>query len=486
VISGNAYVRHNTIGSINGDDSDYQACEIAGGVTLCEGDDDGDSEGETTLTPVHFSDYQQDTLFSTLSTINPEDIDGTYNTGLTELKSRGVSLAVTHQSVNGTQISLGLSTDHSEIVFNSATEFAILHNDTLADDRSVSPIGLYDADGRVGLNVDSDYYSIFANLAFDVNEQLALELGARYQHADIDMLDLIETGPGSLNGHHNFSRLNPAIGLRFQVNSDITSHLSYSESSRNPSPAELSCADENDPCKLPNGFVSDPPLKQVVVNTWEVGVIHSTPEWQHQLTLFNTKSRDDIIFQQAGNHPARGYFINIEQTRRRGVELSSSGEIGKFGAKFDYSYLDATFESPFVSFSPQNPLGANRDVRVGSRIPGQPKHQVKANLEYQWHKLRLATEFNYVSSSYYRGDEANENKKIASYTLTNLVANLQLNPTLVWSLRIDNVFNRRYFTFGTYGEADEVLGDVYPGIDHPYFVGPAKPRSVTLSLNISF
>ncbi|WP_245619818.1 TonB-dependent receptor [Methylomicrobium agile] len=46
---------------------------------------------------------------------------------------------------------------------------------------------------------------------------------------------------------------------------------SYGESSRVPTPMELSCADPNDPCRLPNAFVSDPPLDQVVAKTWEGG-----------------------------------------------------------------------------------------------------------------------------------------------------------------------------------------------------------------------
>ena len=39
-------------------------------------------------------------------------------------------------------------------------------------------------------------------------------------------------------------------------------HLcSYKESSRNPSVAELACADPDAPCRLPNSFQADPPLR---------------------------------------------------------------------------------------------------------------------------------------------------------------------------------------------------------------------------------
>ena len=48
---------------------------------------------------------------------------------------------------------------------------------------------------------------------------------------------------------------------------------SYKESSRNPSIAELACADPNAPCRLPNSFQADPPLDQVVNRNLELGAI---------------------------------------------------------------------------------------------------------------------------------------------------------------------------------------------------------------------
>ena len=39
-----------------------------------------------------------------------------------------------------------------------------------------------------------------------------------------------------------------------------------------PTAVELTCADPAAPCTLPNIFVADPPLKQVVATTYELGV----------------------------------------------------------------------------------------------------------------------------------------------------------------------------------------------------------------------
>jgi outer membrane receptor protein involved in Fe transport len=302
------------------------------------------------------------------------------------------------------------------------------------------------------------------------------------------MRDQIETGKGSLNGEHVFHRFNPAISVNYQLNQEYTVKLSYSESSRTPSPAELSCADEEDPCKLPNAFVADPPLEQVVAKTTEASFQFDNERFSALATVFSTLSFQDIIFQQAGERSNEGYFVNIDKTQRQGVELAFSTRVGDVDFSGSYNYLKATFESPFVSFSPVNPLGPNRQVNPGDEIPGQPQNQFKFHINWLVNEqVNLGTEFLYASSSYYRGDEANDNKQIPGYAVTNIYLNYQINEQLRVSAKVDNLFDRHFDTFGTYGEADEVLGELYPDTEFDeYFVGPSRPRAFSVSVNYQF
>ena len=48
--------------------------------------------------------------------------------------------------------------------------------------------------------------------------------------------------------------------------------LNYREANRAPSPVELACADPGAPCRLPNAFVADPPLEQVITRAIETGL----------------------------------------------------------------------------------------------------------------------------------------------------------------------------------------------------------------------
>jgi len=480
----NAYYRENKISSINGDDSDYEECVAGAKVSLCEEEDDA-------LERVHFVSYGEEVWLSDLSDLDADDVDGTFNTGLTNNKSYGGALQFVHQSnlgSYGNELIVGLGADKADISFNSDTQFAILHNSDINDDRSVTGIGLFDTESRVFLKVSTQQQYFYFLNALSLSESLTLNLAGRYNHTDVSMRDQIESGEGSLDGEHTFSRFNPAIALNYQLNSQYAFKLSYSESSRTPSPAELSCADEEDPCKLPNAFVSDPPLEQVVAKTMEASLHYESAALSALATLYSTSSYQDIIFQQAGNKSNQGYFINIDKTQRQGIELGLAMQLGDIDFGTSYNYLKATFESPFVAFSPVNPLGANRQVNKGDQIPGQPQHQFKAHASWQINdEIALGTEFLYVSSTYYRGDEANENKKISPYSIANVFFNYQLSAQLKLSAKINNIFDHHYQTFGTYGEADEVLGEIYPDVEFDeYFVGPASPRAISVSVNYLF
>ena len=484
-VQANAYYRQNEINSLNGDDSDYEECDF-GGETLCEEDEDDGS-----LERVEFVGFEEDALFSDIAPhIDPDEVDGTLNDGATDNTSYGFATQLIHVTSFDNfeqEFIFGLGMDKADINFQSNTQFGILNNDSAEDDRSVSPTGFFDAESQVRLDVTTEQQYFYASYSMAFNYGLTLNIAGRYNNSHIIMNDLIDDGEGSLDGNHKFNRFNPAVGLDYKINNEFSAKLSYSESSRVPSPAELSCADEDDPCKLPNGFVADPPLEQVVAKTIEASLQYNTNSVSAIATVFSTKTVDDIIFQQAGSTSSEGYFVNIDKVQRQGVELAYSVAFEDVTVGSSYNYLKATFESPFVSFSPMNPLGADRQVNPGDIIPGQPQHQFKLHADWQINeKLSLGTELIYASDSYYRGDEANENKKISSYSLVNAYFAYQVTQQLTLSAKVDNVFDHQYETFGTYGEADEVLEDFYPDVEEPYFVGPSRPRSFSVGVNYKF
>ena len=508
LISFNAFYRDNETTSINGDDSDFGACQFSDGrITLCEleedddddeNDNDEDEDDDDELVTVGddaeavaFIGYDEDTALSDISEVSPEVIDGTYNTGKSDTQAFGFSsqLASNYELLGKPSVLvIGATYNKGDINYAADTTFGILENETANDTRTVTPLqGLQSAEDRVRLDVDTTAWSLLFVNTTHITDTISLNIGGRFNRDHVLMEDLSEDGDDSLDGNHRFTQFNPAIGLDIALTEHSLINLAFSQSSRTPSPAELSCADEDDPCRLPNGFVADPPLDQVVTQTIEANYAAAFNDIELTLNIYRSKSQDDIIFQQAGSVASRGYFINIDATRRQGIEFSINSFWKQLHYRFNYNYLDATFESSFISFSPFNPLGANRQVEAGDTIPGQPKHHIKFYLDYALtNQASLGAEIISASSQYYRGDEANENDTLDSYVVTNVYVDYQFNHTFSAQLRINNLFDTEYETFGTYGEADEVLEDIYSDVESPLFVGPAQPRMVSLNVKAKF
>jgi iron complex outermembrane recepter protein len=287
-----------------------------------------------------------------------------------------------------------------------------------------------------------------------------------------------------LTGDHDFSRLNPSAGLTYELPHGVTAYGSYAVGSRVPTPSELSCADPDDPCRLPNAFVADPPLEQVVARTWEGGARGRFRGSSWSASAFQTKNRNDIIFVSSGALTNSGHFENIGDTHRRGLELGVSGVAAgamRWGAS--YTYLQAAFDSPLLLSNPNHPDAVDGEiaVRPGDSIPGIPRHNLKADVAVTAGRAGVAGSLMSTSSQFLRGDEANALPPIGTATVVSLSGSYALHPQVRLVARLTNLFNSHYATFGLLGEPDEVLGDQF---DDPRFISPGAPRAAWVGLEI--
>ena len=125
--------------------------------------------------------------------------------------------------------------------------------------------------------------------------------------------------------------------------------------------------------------------------TYEIGARGgSSDSFSWNAALFRTDLRDDIQFISSQNIQ-RGYFDNVGNTRRQGIEMGGRYRIGNVQLGAFYTYLKATFQTPFVVNSPNNSAATdiNGDtvageiqVNRGNRIPGLPEHSVKFRVDY--------------------------------------------------------------------------------------------------------
>lgn len=465
---------HRKVGtrSYNGDASDFEECEDDDDL-LCEHDSD-----ERVL------DQNGDPISSRYDAIN--------NLSRRRQKSDGGTVQLSFDRPIGgmqNQLVVGLDVSNGRLGFDSTVEVATL----LANRRTSSDSGLFVPEDALAVRSHTRSSGVFVTDTLSITDALALTLSGRGNRTRTTISDPTGENP-DLAGRHRFSRFNPAAGLTYQWRPELNFYAGYSESTRAPTPVELTCADENAPCKLPNQFLSDPPLKQVVAKSWEAGLRgrfgHAgdgdSVNWH--LGLFRTTNVDDILFQSTGGAQSNeGFFANVGDTRRQGIEASLSGVALNRRLRWyaNYSFLDATYRSAFTETSAHHP-DADADgrlvVRKGDRIPSLPRHSAKLGADVALTpSLDVGGDLIANSGQYLRGDEANRLGRTAGYAVVNLRANYAVNAHFSLFARVDNLFDRRYLTFGMLGDADEI----FPGFDNPRFYGPAAPRGAWVGFRLA-
>ena len=372
------------------------------------------------------------------------------------------------------QFTAGASWDHGSVDYTQNTAYGYVNpNYTVASVPSWQD-GSTGIDSRVDLHGVTPNWSLYFTDTLTLAKTVNLTVSGRYNRFTVDNSDRLTPlpGPDSLTGEYVFQRFNPAVGLTWSPVSAVNLYASYTQGSRAPTSIELGCADPNNPCSLPNALAADPPLQQVVNETWEAGV-RGRPElsWIHNFKwnagAFWSQNHNDIIF-VAAPETGTGYFQNFATTRREGVDANVDGRIGKVTWGLDYTYLLATYQSIETldgSANNTNDLALEGypgldgviTVHPGNRIPLIPKHTGKAYLDWQAAK-KLAFDFDEIaiSSSYARGNENNAYKADGvyylgpgvspGYAVTDFRAHYDLTKRLQLAVEIDNLFDRHYYT----------------------------------------
>jgi iron complex outermembrane recepter protein len=423
-------------------------------------------------------------------------VDRTFTKGLTT----GASLqALSDDKVLGhdNNFVIGASVDRSKIGFLGSSGLGVIYPDLFVGPNAAVPgTGeIIHTAGNIGFSPVSlgawqTYYGAYFNETFDLTNRLSLTVGGRYNLAAIDMADLLGTSP-DLNSSLTYARFNPVTGFTYKILPELmTFYAGYSEANRIPTPLELGCSNPQKPCLLEGFLVSDPPLQQVVAKTVEVGFRgnintgNGRGDWK--LGLFHTDSQNDII-QVASALQGRGVFQNVPLTRRQGVEAGANYQTGKYLVYANYAFIDATYQFSGELASPNNPFAdANGNIFVtpGKQIPGIPRHQVKGGVDYWFTpELKLGTDIVWVSSQWFIGDDANQNPKLADYWVANLHGSYQLTKELQIYGVINNLFNRKFATFGTFFDTQSTVAVAIPNVlNDPRMVTPAQPLSVYVGM----
>ncbi|GAC1337144.1 MAG: TonB-dependent receptor [Acetobacteraceae bacterium] len=415
------------------------------------------------------------------------------NETATDSNGYGISLQATHRTEllgRANRLLVGASFDGGDTIFSARTSIGAL---TLDRDYAGPGLVLDQADGSitpVRVAASTRYFGLYGQDTLDLAPALALILSGRLNGAQITLRDQNRT---ALNGNHDFVHFNPGAGLTYKIAPALTAYAGYSMANRAPTPAELTCASAASPCSLTNFFVADPALKQVVATTLEAGLRGRIDVADAHVTwnagVFRTTSDDDILFTGSAIS-GRGFFRNVGQTRRQGVEAGLSLQRGGLSAFFDYAYTSATFQTSFTSISPDNPFadptGATQ-VRRGDRIPSIPQHQLKLGVQYDvTSRWKVGSTGTVSSGRVLQGDEANLNPRTGSYFVLNLNTSYQITEHIEVFGLAQNVLDAKYATFGAFSPVGLVPITQTPDATNTRSLSPGAPVAAYGGVRVKF
>ena len=458
---GNLYWRASDIETYNGDDSDYEACDEDDAYLCLDDELAVDRDG--------------------LPLMVEEGLEGaTVNRTETAQKGMGFGLQIERFDAfagGRNRLVIGLAVDVADIDFAASTELGRLDETRLA-----IPGGVFAGDAFTEVEASTSTIAPYLANTFAPKDRLRLTASARYNRSRVVLRDGLGT---ALDGDHVFRRLNLALAANYQAARNVALFAAYGESNRAPTPVELTCADEDAPCRLPNAFLADPPLEQVVARTLEVGARGKLPAFDWRLAWFGSRNDDDILFISAGAFTNEGFFDNVGTTARSGFELSLDGRAGRATWFLHLTQLSATFEDAFDVASANHPQATAGEiaVRPGDRLPLLPERLLKAGFSWQAsERAKLGGEALHSSGFHLRGDEANTTAGIGGHTVVNLRADYRFDQRFTGFVLVENALDERYATFGVFGDAEEVLGEHF---DNSRFVTPAAPRAGWLGIEFA-
>ncbi|CAN1515527.1 CirA Outer membrane receptor proteins, mostly Fe transport [Methylophilaceae bacterium] len=370
---------------------------------------------------------------------------------------------------------------------------------------------------NVGLTGKQWTASLFATDTLSLNDKWHLNAGARYNHTKVDNNDILR-GPHSaanersLTATDDYKRLNPTIGITHTPTDKLSIFATYSESSRAPTSIEVGCSNPAVGCLLPSAMADDPPLKQVVAKTYDIGARGSlSDEVKWNASIYQAMNHQDIQFIRVDGSTSRGFYSNVGRTQRQGLDLGLSGQLDRFKWSSSYSYIRATYDSDFNLLSGSNSSAIDNviEVKKGNRMPSIPEHQLKARAQYDvTPKWSIGSNVVYFSDQYVMGNENNQHQantaaclnsgslrendaacgsgKIKDYTVVNLDSQYNFGGGWKAFAKAVNIFDHDYYIAGRLAETMFDASGAYGEEIKSRGVIPGAPRAAWIGMRYEF
>jgi vitamin B12 transporter len=168
-------------------------------------------------------------------------------------------------------------------------------------------------------------------------------------------------------------------------------------------------------------FFGNPALRPEKATSAEAGVRYAAGALSAGLTLYQTRTRDLIVFD-----PVRGSAANLARARVRGAELAAAWTAGRW------------------QVSGNATVGRAEDADSGERLPRRAPVLVNAAAHYDAGPWTAGAELARVGARHDFDINTFDRTGLDSYSLLRLLATWRISPSVTARVRIENALDERY------------------------------------------
>ena len=221
---------------------------------------------------------------------------------------------------------------------------------------------------------------------------------------------------GTNAGKKNLAAVSPMVALHKKLNAQVSSYLRWGTGFETPSLNELSANPSGE-----TGFNSS--LEPQKSSETELGITFKKKKLKACLTVFYTKTKNEIAHYELEAFPSQNFYKNIGQTTRKGIELEGNWQFIPSG-NLAISYSHGSYKT-----------------ETNKELPNVPRNQFATTWQQQLGKTKLSILARHIGKRF--ADSENTIQVPQFWT-----ADLTLQSTwqnILLTLGVNNITNTYFF-----------------------------------------
>jgi iron complex outermembrane receptor protein len=214
---------------------------------------------------------------------------------------------------------------------------------------------------------DADSLELFAMDRWRLDERVLLILAAQGVSADRNVRNTDAASGVLSNLHDDYSRINPQLGLIYDVTADFVFFANLSQLFEPPTNFQLQDNVRDEVLDAMHGTVAEVGIRGDV----QAG---RAGDWSWSASAYHAQIEDEILSVEDPSAPGTSLVTNVDETIHAGIEATVSSRIG---------VGEGAFLEPFVSLT-LNDFSFDDDPTYGDAdLPAAPEYVLRAEVMYR-------------------------------------------------------------------------------------------------------